>query len=97
MTGASRLLAALGLLAASGSLPLSGALADGSPSCTPAPTSRWIPEMEMRVRIETLGYRIDVLRTTKGGCYEIYGRDALGKRVEIYFNPLSGEVVWKSS
>jgi hypothetical protein len=97
MTGASRLLAALGFLATTGLSPLSSAMAESSPDCTLEPSSKWIPAPEMRARIESLGYRFDVLKTTKGGCYEIYGRDKLGKRVEIYFNPLNGDVVRKSS
>ena len=98
MTGAARFLVAVMSLAASGLGPLSNASAEsGSPSCTIEPSSKWIAEPEMRARIQDLGYRFNHLKTTKGGCYEIYGRDMAGKRVEIYFNPLTGEVVRKSS
>ena len=99
MAGAFRLLGAsiLALLAVSGPSPLSSALAESSPDCTREPASNWIPEPEMHARIQRLGYRFDVLKKTPGGCYEIYGRDALGKRVEVYFNPVNGEIVRKSS
>jgi hypothetical protein len=30
---------------------------------------------------------------TTGNCYEIYGQDKQGKRIEIYFNPITGDVV----
>ena len=49
-----------------------------------------------RPRVDNAGNKIDVFKVTKGGCYEIYGRDAAGKRIEIYFNPLSGDVMQHS-
>ncbi|MBK5961761.1 hypothetical protein CCR97_26660 [Rhodoplanes elegans] len=66
------------------------------PDCTDAPVDRWIPAETMRRRIEAEGYRIGLFKTTEGRCYEIYGRDKDGRRVEIYFDPVSGAVV-KSS
>ena len=30
---------------------------------------------------------------TEGNCYEIYGFDKDGKKVEIYFDPVSGKPV----
>lgn len=64
-----------------------------SPKCTTEPKGKWIPEAEMRARAEAAGHKVDVFKVTKGGCYEIYGRNAAGKRIEIYFNPISGDVV----
>lgn len=64
-----------------------------SPQCTTEPQSKWIPEADMRAKAEADGNKIEVFKVTKGGCYEIYGRDAAGKRIEIYFNPLSGDPV----
>lgn len=64
-----------------------------SPKCTTEPKDKWISKADMRARAEAAGHKIDVLKVTKGGCYEIYGRDAKGKRIEIYFNPMTGDAV----
>ncbi|MFD2181444.1 PepSY domain-containing protein [Rhodoplanes azumiensis] len=73
-----------------------GAHAWAGPACTTASVDRWIPAEAMRRRIEGDGYRVGVFKTTEGRCYEIYGRDKDGRRVEIYFDPVSGAIV-KSS
>nr|MBP7915437.1 PepSY domain-containing protein [Vitreoscilla sp.] len=31
-----------------------------------------------------------------GKCWEIYGHDKAGKRVEIYFHPITGEIAEKN-
>lgn len=63
------------------------------PSCTDAPKEQWIKADEMRAKIVAENYTIDVFKVTKGRCYEIYGRDKSGARVEVYFNPVTGEAV----
>lgn len=69
--------------------------AHAAATCTAAPTDKWLPAETMRQRIAADGYRIGVFKTD-GDCYEIYGRDKDGRRVEIYFDPVSGAIV-KSS
>lgn len=64
-----------------------------SPKCTTESRDKWISEADMRARAEAAGHKVEVFKVTKGGCYEIYGRDAAGKRIEIYFHPLSGEIL----
>ncbi len=66
------------------------------PHCTDEPQSKWLTEADMMERIKAMGHQIDVFKTTKGNCYEIYGRDKSGRRIEIYFHPVTGDVV-KSS
>lgn len=68
----------------------SGALA--GPKCTEAPSANWIPAGEMKAKAAAL-YKVDEFKTTKGNCYEIYGRNKDGRRVEVYFHPLTGAVV----
>jgi hypothetical protein len=63
-----------------------------APDCTTASAERWISAETMRQRIAAQGYRIGVFKT-EGTCYEIYGRDKDGRRVEIYFDPMSGAIV----
>jgi hypothetical protein len=39
------------------------------------------------------GYNIKTFKVSKGKCYEIYGTDKGGKKVEIYFNPETAAVL----
>lgn len=70
------------------------ALALASPSCTKEPKSKWMSEDAMKAKIDTLGYKVKTFEVT-GNCYEIYGKDKDGKRAEVYFNPVSGDIVQK--
>lgn len=65
------------------------------PTCTDQPQDKWLTAEQMSKRIADLGYRDDVkkLHVSKGKCWEIYGHDKAGKKVEIYFHPISGDVV----
>jgi len=68
-------------------------VAEASPQCTTEPESSWMPDTAMRAKVVAAGNVIDVFKKTKGNCYEVYGRDASGKRIEIYYNPVSGDIV----
>lgn len=63
------------------------------PQCTSEPKDKWISENDMKAKIASLGYQAKVFKVTKGNCYEIYGFDKTGKRVEIYFHPVAGNIV----
>ena len=65
-----------------------------APQCTTAPPERWMPEAAMKQKVLDLGYTIKVFQVS-GNCYEIYGKDANGKNVEIYFDPTDGHIVKK--
>jgi len=64
------------------------------PTCTSEPESRWIPAAEMSKRFQALGYKDDVkaLHVSKGKCWEIYGTDKQGRKVEVYFHPITGAI-----
>ena len=62
------------------------------PDCN-EPQDTWLPAAEMQQKILNMGYSIDLFKVTKGNCYEIYGKKADGQKVEVYFNPASGEVL----
>ena len=47
----------------------------------------------MKLKVAGLGYQAKVFKVTRGNCYEIYGLDKAGKRVEIYFHPVTGKIV----
>ena len=79
------------LLAVAG-LTLS-AVAFAGPQCTDKPKSDWMPEEAMKQKIAEQGYTLDKFKTTDGNCYEIYGKDKDGKKVEIYFSPIDGSIV----
>lgn len=64
------------------------------PECTQEPRSKWLSEDAMRQKIAALGYvDIKVFKITQGGCYEIYGHTADGRKAEVYFHPVDGTVV----
>jgi hypothetical protein len=63
------------------------------PTCTSEPKSAWMAESAMKAKIDALGYKTTLFKTTSGNCYEIYGFDRGGARVEVYFSPVTGEIV----
>ena len=41
-----------------------------------------------------MGYKdIRTFKVTDGNCYEIYGYNKDGKKAEVYFNPVTAEIV----
>lgn len=62
------------------------------PSCS-VPQDKWMKEAEFKSRIESQGYQIKTFKVSKGQCYEIYGFDKAGKKVEIYFDPQTAAVL----
>ncbi len=86
-----KMMAAALPLAIAAALPLA---AQASPTCTKEPRSSWLSEAQMKEKLTQYGYRdIKVFKATASGCYEIYGHDAQGRKVEVYFNPIDGSVV----
>jgi hypothetical protein len=68
-------------------------LAQAAPNCTVEPRDKWMPEEAMKAKVGALGYeRIKTFKVS-GNCYEIYGYTKDGKKAEVYFNPVSGDVV----
>jgi hypothetical protein len=67
-------------------LTATGAMA--GPTCTAAET-QWMKEADFKTRIEAQGYTIKTFKVSKGKCYEIYGFDKAGKKVEIYYDPVT--------
>lgn len=67
--------------------------AHANPTCTTEPKSKWMSEEAIKARIAALGYqKIRSFKATES-CYEIYGSDKDSKLVEVYFNPITGDVV----
>lgn len=61
-------------------------------NCTDQPREKWMTEEVFKQKAEAEGYKIRKFKTP-GTCYEIYGKDKNGKEVEIYFNPVNGDIV----
>lgn len=70
--------------------PVSVAMAGAK--CEAHPKAEWMKEADLRNRLEGQGYKIKVFKVD-GDCYEIYGHNKEGKKVEIYFDTVSGEPV----
>jgi hypothetical protein len=63
------------------------------PECTKEPKDKWKDKTAFEKDLKDQGYKIKKFKVTKSNCYEIYGHDKDGKKVEIYFNPVTGEKV----
>ncbi len=68
-------------------------LSYAGPTCTQADKSQWQDQETFKKGLETKGYKIKKFKVTSGNCYEIYGFDKDGKKVEIYHDPVSGNPV----
>lgn len=60
--------------------------------CTTEPKAMWKDQVAFQKELAAT-YKIKVFKVTDGNCYEIYGHNKEGQRVEIYFNPVTGAVV----
>lgn len=80
------------LVAATAAL-LIGAPAFAGPQCTTAAPTTWMTQQQMLQKLVDTGHTIERFLVTKGNCYEMYGWDKDGHRVEIYHNPVDGQVV----
>ncbi len=62
------------------------------PTCN-VPQDKWMKEADFKKGLEAQGYQIKTFKVSKGQCYEIYGFDKTGKKVEIYFDPSNAKVL----
>lgn len=72
---------------------LSGCGVQSETVCTSAPSSEWMDQDVFQSQLVAQGYEIKEFKVTEGQCYEIYGYDKEGEKVEIYFNPVNAEIV----
>lgn len=61
-------------------------------NCTTEPRTKWMSETDFKKKVEAEGYKVSKFKQP-GTCYEIYGTNKDGKKVEIYFNPVDGSIV----
>ena len=65
------------------------------PKCTDEPQAKWLTPEQMTQKFQALGYKDDVkkLKISGGNCWEIYGTNKEGEKVEVYFHPITGVIV----
>lgn len=68
-----------------GSLPAS---ATGLATCDSGPKSGWQPAEKLEKQLTDQGWKVRRIKED-GGCYEVYGLDDKGQRVEAYFHPVT--------
>lgn len=56
-----------------------------SAKCEKHPKEEWMKEADAKAKLEADGYKIKKFKVD-GNCYEIYGWNKEGKKVEIYFD-----------
>ena len=76
-----------------GSLMIYTSQAAAGPECTTAEKTQWQDATAFQDALRAEGYEIKKFKITSGNCYEIYGWDKARKKVEIYFDPVSGKPV----
>ena len=79
------------LLATAFALTLTSA-AFASANCPAYPKAEWMSEADAKAKLEAQGYQIKKFKVS-GNCYEIYGHDKAGKKVEIYYDAKTLDVV----
>jgi hypothetical protein len=72
---------------------LSAFTAVAGPTCTKEPKNTWQDQKTFQENLVKEGYKIKKFKVTSGDCYEIYGWNKEGKKVEIYFSPVDGKKI----
>ncbi len=56
------------------------------------PEAEWRPQAELEADLTAKGWSISNVKK-EDGCYEVYGKNEKGERVEVFIDPKSFEVV----
>ena len=67
-------------------------IATANEVCAGGPQHQWLKPESVREKVRELGYAEFVL-AFEDGCYEAKVEQSDGKRLEIYMDPVTGEVV----
>ena len=65
-----------------------GANATGLATCDSGPKSGWQSQDKLAGDLKSRGWQVRRIKID-GGCYEVYGIDDKGQRVEAYFHPVT--------
>lgn len=63
-----------------------------SAECASHPKNEWASEETLKETLREEGYIIKKFKVD-GNCYEVYGRNKAGKKIEIYFDTKTLEIV----
>ena len=82
-------------LATFGVLTANPALAGSySGTCTTAPKDRWMTEVAAQAKVTAAGYTVASIKTTRAGnCFEAYATDKSGKKMELFLDPTTAEII----
>lgn len=78
-------LSALAFAAATFAIP---AAATGLATCDSGPKEGWQPQAKLEKQLTDQKWQVRRIKID-GGCYEVYGVDEKGERVEAYFHPVT--------
>jgi hypothetical protein len=69
-------------------LALAGAAAyaQHAERCEPIPKDQWKPQAELERKLTDMGWKVRRIKI-ENGCYEVYGTDERGGKVEVFFHP----------
>ena len=77
---------------------LASSMATAGPECTVQPESKWMGMYDMQKKIiNDYGFTIKLFKIDDS-CYEIYGweeKKGHVDKIEVYFNPVNGDIVKK--
>jgi hypothetical protein len=76
------------ILAAAALLAFGGAHATGLATCDSGPKEGWQTQAKLEETLKGKGWTVRKVKVD-GGCYEVYGLDEKGQRVEAYFHPVT--------
>jgi hypothetical protein len=62
--------------------------ATGLATCDSGPKDGWQPQAKLEQALKDRGWTVRRIKED-GGCYEVYGLDEKGQRVEAYFHPVT--------
>ncbi len=68
----------------------SPASATGKMTCNAGPQKSWKSQNALKASLAKQGWKVRKSKVD-GGCYEVYGTDPQGNRVEAYFHPVTLE------
>jgi hypothetical protein len=67
------------------------AFADDGAACGSAAPNQWLSQDAITAKAVELGYQVRRVKIDDG-CYEVYGIDKNGAKVELYMNPVTGAI-----
>ena len=75
------------VLLCTAALAFAGAVhAQHAERCEPIPKEQWKPQAELERKLTDMGWKIRRIKI-ENGCYEVYGTDEKGGKVEVFFHP----------